>query len=73
MTYLIPIGVVVVSVALGGALALAPGRGSRAIVPIRFFALSASLAVILAHLLPEAFERVGLWAGVFFGAGLLLP
>jgi len=40
---------------------------------IPFFALSASLAVILAHLLPEAFEKVGLWAGAFFAAGLLLP
>jgi zinc transporter ZupT len=73
VTYLIPVAVVVVSVALGAALALAPGTGSRAIAPIRFFALSASLAVILAHLLPEAFERIGLWAGPCFAAGVLLP
>ena len=73
MTILIPVGVIIISVALGAALALAPGSGSRAIVPIRFFALAASLAVILAHLLPEAFARVGLWAGLFFAAGLLLP
>jgi len=68
---LVPIAVVVTSIALGAALAVAPVRGSRLIGPTRTFAITASLAVILACLLPEAFRLLGAWALLLFVLGFI--
>jgi len=68
-----PLVMVVIPVALGASLALAPARGSRLVGPIRTFSLTASVAVVLFHLLPDAYERVGIWALLVFAAGFGLP
>lgn len=41
--------------------------------PIRSFALTASIAVVFAHLLPEAYEVLGGQALLVFAVGLVLP
>ncbi|HEY3498108.1 MAG TPA: hypothetical protein VGK73_25595 [Polyangiaceae bacterium] len=51
--------VAVAAVLLGLLLGLTPVGRSRVIGPLRTFALAAALTVVLAHLLPEAFEELG--------------
>jgi hypothetical protein len=70
---LLPLVVAFLAVALGTALALGPRDGARVVAPIRFVALVAALVVIATHLLPEAFEELGLRAFVAFAAGIALP
>lgn len=70
---LLPLVIAFVAVALGTALALGPREGTRIIVPIRIIALVAALAVVVAHLLPEALEELGPRALLAFVAGIALP
>lgn len=51
---LLAIGVALIATGLGAALATLPATRDQLVGPIRTFALTASLAVVLAHLLPEA-------------------
>src|SRR5690606_20002842 len=57
----------------GSALALLPKRQSRILGPIRTFGLTASMAVVLLHLLPEAYAARGGLALIAFVAALLAP
>ena len=61
------------SVLLGAGLALFPGSAGRGLGPIRTFALTAALAVIVAQLLPDALHAVGVGALGAFLAGLAAP
>lgn len=61
------------SVLLGAGLAFVPARKGLMLGPIRSFALTASVAVVFAHLLPEAYEVLGGRALLVFGVGLMLP
>ncbi|MGE0321259.1 MAG: hypothetical protein AB7K71_08005 [Polyangiaceae bacterium] len=70
---LIPLGAALGSVALGVLLAFVPGRQESMLGPIRSFALTASLAVVFMHLLPEAYEVLGVTTFAVFVVGLLLP
>ncbi|HEY6556193.1 MAG TPA: hypothetical protein VI072_02930 [Polyangiaceae bacterium] len=70
---LVPVAVAVSSVAAGALLALLPAGAVRALGPVRTFALTASVTVVLVHLLPEALEALGALALVVFGCALLLP
>lgn len=63
--------VALLAVALGAA--LASFGAERQLGPVRSFALSASLATIVVHLLPESVAVLGLGAAPLFGLGLLLP
>lgn len=65
--------VAALAVVLGALLALAPRTSEHWFGPIRTFALTASLAVVLTHLVPEGFAALGVTALVVFGAGALLP
>ncbi|MCA9627621.1 MAG: hypothetical protein KC766_08150 [Myxococcales bacterium] len=70
---LIPLAAAVGSVVLGVLLAFVPGRQESMLGPIRSFALTASLAVVFMHLLPEAYEVLGALTFLVFLAGLFLP
>lgn len=61
------------SVLLGVLLAFLPGRQESMLGPIRSFALTASLAVVFMHLLPEAYEVLGNATFAIFVVGLALP
>ncbi len=63
--------VALLAVALGAA--LASFGAERQLGPVRSFALSASLATIGVHLLPESVAVLGLGAAPLFGLGLVLP
>jgi uncharacterized membrane protein YraQ (UPF0718 family) len=63
----------VLSVAAGTVLALFPGRRDKLLGPIRTFGLTASLGVVLLHLLPEALAAIGGWAFAALLAGLVAP
>jgi hypothetical protein len=65
--------VAVVAVALGLVLGLVPAGRARVAGPLRTFALSAALTVVLAHLLPEAFSELGILALFLFAATSVLP
>ncbi len=61
------------SVLLGTALALLPRMRDSWMGPVRTFALTAALSVVIIHLLPGALLSVGVWGlGVFF-LGLIAP
>lgn len=68
-----PLAAALGSVSLGAALGLLPGPKGLWLGPIRSFALTASVAVVLTHLLPEAYGALGVRALVVFAVGLLLP
>ncbi len=70
---LIPLAAALGSVLLGVLLAFVPGRQESMLGPIRSFALTASLAVVFMHLLPEAYEVLGATTFGVFLAGLALP
>jgi hypothetical protein len=70
---LLPIAIAVSSIACGALLALLPRARSRLLEPIRTFALTASLGVVVTHLLPEAFEAIHGWALVVFVLSLAIP
>jgi uncharacterized protein len=70
---LFSIGIVVLSVALGAWLALAPKEGQRHVGPIRTCALTAALGVVAMHLLPEAVHAAGLWALLGLAGGFAIP
>ncbi|HVR19524.1 MAG TPA: hypothetical protein VMS65_07505, partial [Polyangiaceae bacterium] len=65
---LLACAVAVIAVALGLALGLVPGGRSLIAGPLRTFALSAALTVVLLHLLPEAFSELGPLALALFAA-----
>jgi uncharacterized membrane protein YraQ (UPF0718 family) len=67
------LAVAALAVALGALLALVPATSARVIGPIKSFALTASLAVVLTHLVPEGFAGLGAVALVVFVVGALLP
>jgi hypothetical protein len=70
---LIAAAIAVVAVALGLGLGLLPTGRARVAGPLRTFALSAALTVVLAHLLPEAFAELGVAALLLFAATSVLP
>ena len=70
---LLPLAVALGSVATGSALAFVPGAARRILGPGRTFALTAAVSVVLMHLLPEAFESLGIWSLVGLGIGLFVP
>lgn len=57
----------------GSALALLPTRRRQILGPIRTFGLTASVAVVLLHLLPEVYEAQGGSALIAFIAALVAP
>ncbi len=65
--------IAVASVVGGSALALLPMRHPRVLGPIRTFGLTASAAVVLLHLLPEAYHSHGSATLLAFMAALVLP
>ena len=69
----IAIAACVLSIALGAALGLLPGRKNRVLGAIRTFGLAAALAVVLTHLLPAAFHTLGLKTLPLFVAGFAFP
>lgn len=70
---LFPLVVGVLAVVLGGALALGPQAGARIVGPIRVLSVAAAIGVIALHLIPEAYEGIGMWTAVGFVAGLVVP
>ncbi len=70
---LLAVSVAVVSVALGALLALAGRKRAHVVAPVRTFALVASVAVVIAHLLPDALTELGVVALLPFGLGLVVP
>jgi uncharacterized protein len=70
---LLALAVAALAVALGALLALLPATSARSIGPIKSFALTASLAVVLTHLVPEGFAALGAVALLVFVLGTLLP
>jgi len=73
VTTLAPAAFAIASVAAGVLLAAAPGAHARALGPVRTFALSAALSVVLLHLFPEAIEHLGGAAVLGFVLGLTAP
>lgn len=67
------VAVAVFSVALGAFLALWGKEHARWMAPVRYFALTASVAVVLLHLLPEAAAELGPIAGAPFVVAFVLP
>jgi uncharacterized protein len=67
------LAVAALAVALGALLALLPATSARLLGPIKSFALTASLAVVLTHLVPEGFAAIGAVALFVFLLGTLLP
>lgn len=70
---LLALAVIVGTIVLGAALAFLPGLGPRALGVVRSFALSAAIAVVVLHLLPDAIEAVGPRALLALAIGVLLP
>jgi hypothetical protein len=73
MTLVLPIAVVLASVALGTALGLAGRRADRSIGAVQIVAALAALAVVGFMLLPEAFAAAGVVALLVALAAFLLP
>ncbi len=67
------IAIIVVSVLAGTLLALFPRGRDLWMGPMRTFALTAALAVVILHLLPEALSQAGVWAILVFVLGLVTP
>lgn len=65
--------VALLAVALGLLLGLAPGAGQRAFGPLRTLALTAVLAVVGLHLLPEALGELRAVGLLVFAAAVALP
>lgn len=61
------------SIVGGSVLALLPTRRSQILGPIRTFGLTASVAVVVLHLLPEVYEARGALGLLAFLAALLAP
>lgn len=69
----IPVALALGSVALGTALGLLPLGQGKAIRAVSVGAMLGAIAVVFAHLLPEAFEARGTVALVLFAAALFAP
>lgn len=67
------VAIFVLAVLLGGAIGATPAVREHAIGPIRTFALSAVLAVLALHLVPEMLAGLGLAGLLVFGAGVAIP
>ncbi len=61
------------SIAGGAALALVPTRRSQILGPVRTFGLTASVSVVLLHLLPEVYQAWGGLSLLAFVAALVAP
>ncbi len=61
------------SVVLGTALALMPSVRRAWMGPLRTFALTAAVTVVVMHLLPMALAQIGGWAVLVFCFGLVTP
>jgi len=70
---LFPLVVGVVAVLLGGLLALGPKAGAKIVGPIRVLSVAAAVGVIALHLIPEAYESIGVLTVPGFLGGLLVP
>lgn len=70
---LIALIIATASILGGSALALLPTRRRQVLGPIRTFGLTASVAVVLLHLLPEVYEARGGSALLAFIAALVAP
>jgi hypothetical protein len=65
--------IAVLAVALGAALTLVSASSPRVLGPLRTFATFAALAVVIAHLLPESFDALGVRAMAAFVVALIAP
>jgi len=65
--------IIAASVAGGTLLAFLPAQRESWVGPMRSFALTAALSVVLVHLLPEAFEGAGARTLVALALGFVLP
>src|SRR5690606_16790954 len=65
--------IIILSVVFGTLLALVPKGHASWMGPMRTFALTAALSVVVLHLLPEALAGVGAVAIVIFLLGLFTP
>lgn len=65
--------IIVVSVGGGTVLAFLPRGRATWMGPVRTFALTAALSVVLLHLMPEALEVAGGWAVLVLIAGMFAP
>ncbi len=65
--------IIAVSVGAGTALALLPGGRASWMGPVRTFALTAAVSVVLFHLLPVALARSGASAVAVFALGMFAP
>jgi ZIP family zinc transporter len=70
---LLALAVATLAVLLGLLLGLAPTASRRALGPLRTLALTAVIAVVALHLLPEALAELGVLGLAVFAAGLALP
>lgn len=70
---LLALAVATLAVLLGLLLGLAPTASRRALGPLRTLALTAVIAVVALHLLPEALGELGALGLGVFAAGLALP
>lgn len=61
------------SVLAGTLLAILPGLRDSWVGPVRTFALTAALSVVVVHLLPSSLATAGLWAMLVFAGGLVAP
>lgn len=65
--------ITLVSVGAGTLLAILPRRNDGWMGPARTFALTAALAIVLMHLMPESLHAIGGWGFLGFLGGLLAP
>lgn len=65
--------IICASVLAGTLLAILPGLRDSWIGPVRTFALTAALSVVVVHLLPSSLATAGLWAILIFAGGLVAP
>lgn len=69
----VPILIANAAVGLGALVALAPKLGKRALLPVRVLAALAAVAVVVFHLVPEAFREIHFYALAGVAVGMLLP
>ena len=69
----VPLLIANAAVALGALIALVPQLGKRALLPVRILATVAAVAVVVLHLVPEAFREIQYYAVAGVAAGMLLP
>lgn len=70
---IIALVIAVASIVGGSALALVPSHRSQILGPVRTFGLTASVSVVLLHLLPEVYEARGAVSLLAFVLALMAP